>query len=79
MRLQIVDTGTGIAQEDLTRIFSLGFTTKKDGHGFGLHSSALAAKTLGGSLMATSAGPGTGATFSLELEVKASDFAEIKS
>jgi PAS domain S-box-containing protein len=79
VRLQIVDTGTGIAQEDLTRIFSLGFTTKKDGHGFGLHSSALAAKALGGSLMATSAGPGTGATFSLELEVNTSDFAEIKS
>jgi signal transduction histidine kinase len=68
--VHITDTGTGIAQENLTRIFSLGFTTKKKGHGLGLHTSALAAKTMGGSLSASSEGPGTGATFSLELDVK---------
>ncbi len=65
----VQDTGTGIAAENLTRIFSHGFTTKKTGHGFGLHSSALAASGMGGSLAALSDGPGTGATFVLELPV----------
>ncbi len=48
-------------------VFQLGSTTKKDGHGFGLHASALAAKELGGSLTCQSAGPGQGTTFTLEL------------
>jgi signal transduction histidine kinase len=68
--LQVQDNGVGIAPEDLTRIFAFGFTTKKDGHGFGLHASALAAKELGGSLKAHSDGPGLGATFTLELPVR---------
>ena len=68
-RVQIyaTDNGTGIAPENLTRIFSFGFTTKVTGHGFGLHSSALAAKEMGGSLQVQSDGPGKGATFVLEL------------
>jgi len=65
--VEIRDTGMGIAAEDLTRIFSHGFTTRKDGHGFGLHSSAIAARELGGSLLAESDGPGHGAVFILEL------------
>jgi PAS domain S-box-containing protein len=65
--LSVIDTGVGIAQENLERIFNHGFTTRKDGHGFGLHSSALAAKELGGMLYAESAGPGQGATFTLTL------------
>ena len=65
----VQDTGTGIAPENLTRIFSHGFTTKKSGHGFGLHSAALAATGMGGSLDVQSDGPGTGATFLLELPV----------
>jgi signal transduction histidine kinase len=65
--LSVIDTGVGIAQENLERIFNHGFTTRKDGHGFGLHSSALAAKELGGMLRAESAGPGQGATFTLTL------------
>jgi signal transduction histidine kinase len=51
----------------MTRIFGFGFTTKKNGHGFGLHSSALAAKELGGSLEAFSEGLGKGATFTLTM------------
>jgi signal transduction histidine kinase len=68
-RLQVIvaDTGEGIAEEHLTRIFAHGFTTKKDGHGFGLHSCVLAAREMGGTLGAASAGPGQGATFTLEL------------
>ncbi len=65
--IDVSDTGVGISQENLTRIFEHGFTTKKDGHGFGLHSGALAANELGGKLTAYSDGPGKGATFSLNL------------
>jgi PAS domain S-box-containing protein len=67
IELNITDNGIGIAPENLTRIFSHGFTTKRDGHGFGLHSGALAAKEMGGSLGAFSEGPGKGATFTLQL------------
>ncbi len=63
----LADTGVGIAPEHLTKIFNHGFTTKKDGHGFGLHSGANAAKEMGGTLTAYSAGPGQGAEFTLEL------------
>jgi signal transduction histidine kinase len=65
----VEDTGVGIAPENLTRIFAHGFTTRVHGHGFGLHSSALAAKEMGGTLAAASAGPGHGARFTLELPV----------
>jgi C4-dicarboxylate-specific signal transduction histidine kinase len=67
VRIAVRDTGYGIAPENMTRIFSHGFTTKTDGHGFGLHSGALAAQELGGSLQVTSDGPGRGAVFTLEL------------
>ncbi|TDU63187.1 HAMP domain-containing protein [Prosthecobacter fusiformis] len=67
VQISIIDNGVGIASENLTRIFQHGFTTKKDGHGFGLHSGALAARELGGNLTAYSAGIGRGATFTLEL------------
>jgi two-component system, NtrC family, sensor kinase len=63
----IADNGTGIAPENLTRIFSHGFTTRKGGHGFGLHSAALAAKQMKGRLNAASEGVGCGAVFTLEL------------
>ena len=61
------DTGAGIPAENLTRIFSHGFTTREHGHGFGLHSAALAAQQMAGSLSAQSDGPGKGAAFTLEL------------
>jgi signal transduction histidine kinase len=51
------------------RLFVHGFTTRKKGHGFGLHSCALAAKEMGGAITAHSDGPGKGATFTLELPV----------
>jgi len=65
--LSVTDNGIGIEPENLTRIFRHGFTTRKSGHGFGLHSGALAAKQLGGSLTVDSAGPGCGAAFTLVL------------
>jgi signal transduction histidine kinase len=69
VRIGVTDTGVGIASENLEKIFCHGFTTKKDGHGFGLHSSAQAAKEMGGNLLVNSEGPGKGATFTLELPV----------
>ncbi len=65
--IEVHDTGEGISAENLTRIFQYGFTTKEDGHGFGLHSGANAAREMGGLLSVASAGPGRGATFTLEL------------
>ncbi len=67
VKILVEDNGIGIAQENLSRIFAHGFTTKKDGHGFGLHSAALAATETGGALSAHSEGPGRGAIFTLEL------------
>ncbi|HEX9047577.1 MAG TPA: ATP-binding protein, partial [Verrucomicrobiae bacterium] len=68
-RIRIIaeDNGVGIVPENLTRIFSHGFTTRENGHGFGLHSGALAAREMGGSLTVHSDGPGCGAVFTLEL------------
>ncbi len=63
----VIDNGVGIPAENLARIFNHGFTTKKDGHGFGLHSGANAAKEMGGKVSVHSDGPGCGATFTLEL------------
>ena len=63
--LRVQDNGVGIPTENLTRIFAHGFTTRANGHGFGLHIGALNARELGGSLVAASEGPGRGATFTL--------------
>ena len=71
LRFQVSDNGTGINSENLTRIFNHGFTTRKEGHGFGLHASANAAKEMGGTLTAASDGPGCGATFTLDLPAEA--------
>jgi PAS domain S-box-containing protein len=67
IQIDVKDSGPGIANENLSRIFQHGFTTKKTGHGFGLHSSANAATELGGSLVAFSKGIGQGAMFRLTL------------
>ena len=67
VRITIRDNGIGIPAENIARIFSYGFTTRKGGHGFGLHNGANAAKELGGRLSGQSDGPGSGATFTLEL------------
>ena len=68
--ITIADNGTGIAPENLDRVFNHGFTTKKDGHGFGLHSGANAVKKMRGTLTVHSDGPGCGAAFMLDLPVE---------
>lgn len=65
--LRVRDNGIGIAPENVVKIFQHGFTTKKNGHGFGLHSGANAAKEMGGQLRVHSDGLGHGAEFTLEL------------
>jgi PAS domain S-box-containing protein len=69
-RVEVADNGVGISEDNLAKIFSHGFTTKEHGHGFGLHSCALAAEEIGGSLTVHSDGVGKGATFTLELPFK---------
>jgi len=67
VEFEVIDTGIGIPAENLSRIFQHGFTTRPDGHGFGLHSSANAATEMGGTLTGSSEGPGRGARFLLRL------------
>jgi signal transduction histidine kinase len=74
--IMVADNGVGIAPENLTRIFNHGFTTRAEGHGFGLHSGALAARELGGTLTVHSDGVGRGAAFSLELPLYAAETAD---
>ncbi len=70
VQIQVADNGVGIPAENLTRIFNHGFTTRREGHGFGLHSGALAARDLGGTLTVHSDGVDQGAIFTLELPLK---------
>ena len=77
VRISIIDNGVGIPAENMSRLFSHGFTTRQSGHGFGLHSGALAAQELGGTLRAESAGSGQGATFILELPHAPRDAAHV--
>jgi PAS domain S-box-containing protein len=69
IQISIQDNGIGIEEQNLTKLFSHGFTTRENGHGFGLHSGANCAKQMGGSLIATSDGCGLGATFTLTLPI----------
>jgi signal transduction histidine kinase len=67
----VEDNGMGISPENLQKIFQHGFTTRKDGHGFGLHSGAIAARNLGGNVQVHSDGPARGARFTLDLPMRA--------
>jgi NO-binding membrane sensor protein with MHYT domain/two-component sensor histidine kinase len=69
--LEVRDSGAGISATAREHLFEFGFTTKKDGHGFGLHTSAILAKELGGELTGHSDGPGRGAQFVLRLPLAA--------
>ena len=66
VRFEVSDNGVGIRPENLNRIFTHGLKTRRTGHGFALHSGALAARELGATLTARSDGPGTGASFAPE-------------
>ena len=70
LQISVKDEGEGIPAENMTRIFTHGFTTRKEGHGFGLHSCALAAIEMNGRLTAHSDGPGQGALFTLSIPLE---------
>ena len=72
-RIQIIDNGVGMTDDTRSRLFEHGFTTRSNGHGFGLHGSHLAARELGGTLSGNSDGPGCGATFTLEIPLSTGD------
>ncbi|TAJ11901.1 MAG: ATP-binding protein, partial [Planctomycetota bacterium] len=67
VQIDVEDNGAGVAPQHVSQLFRHGFTTKPNGHGFGLHASANAATQLGGRITAHSDGPGRGARFTLEL------------
>ena len=67
LRVTVSDAGPGVNPVHLAQLFTHGFTTKKNGHGFGLHASAIAAREMGGGLSLERAAAGTGAQFTLEL------------
>jgi predicted ATPase/signal transduction histidine kinase len=73
VRIEVRDNGVGISADNLAKIFNHGFTTKKQGHGFGLHNCANAAQQMDGSLTAYSDGPGKGASFVLRMPVEYAD------
>jgi len=75
VRIEVEDNGIGIPPENLERVFHHGFTTRSDGHGFGLHTASNAATEMDGSLGACSAGLGTGATFYLDLPLRENELA----
>jgi signal transduction histidine kinase len=72
----LADNGIGMSKATIERLFSYGFTTKKDGHGFGLHSGMNAAREMGGSLTARSDGPGFGSSFQLDLPIASTGTAD---
>ena len=70
LKITVADNGAGIDPDVMARLFTHGFTTKKTGHGFGLHSSVIAAREMGGALTAHSDGKGCGAAFTLLLPAR---------
>ncbi len=70
VRLSVRDHGVGIDAAEISKLFRHGFTTKPNGHGFGLHSSASAASDLGGTILVNSDGIGSGATFIVEIPAR---------
>jgi signal transduction histidine kinase len=68
VRLQVQDSGSGIPPKVLPRIFEPHFTTKAEGHGFGLATSYRIVTNHGGRIVAESL-PGRGARFTVTLPV----------
>jgi signal transduction histidine kinase len=71
VRIQVADTGPGIAPETLSKVFDPFVTTKSDGTGLGLSISYGIVREHGGTLSVESA-LGRGATFTIELPIEAS-------
>jgi len=74
--LLVTDDGIGILDENIKKIFNHGFTTKADGHGFGLHMSANSMTEMQGSLSVTSPGKDKGASFIVTVPIVKQDIDE---
>ena len=77
VQISITDNGIGISPENLEKVFSQGFTTKANGHGYGLHSCAMTAQVLGGTLNVDSQGDGFGACFRLVIPLSQLELCKI--
>lgn len=66
-RFRVKDNGIGITEENKDKIFQYGFTTKVNGHGYGLHNSVLTVKGMGGDITFKSKGRNQGAEFIVTL------------
>ncbi len=73
LAFSVQDNGVGLSEADQAKLFQLGFTTKADGHGFGLHACANLAGEIGGRITCSSAGPGLGACFTLKIPAARAD------
>jgi NO-binding membrane sensor protein with MHYT domain len=67
IEIQISENGIGVSKSNMNKLFIFGFTTKKTGHGFGLHASALAVNEMGGEIRVDSKGHEKGTTFTIHL------------
>ncbi|MCA2442378.1 MULTISPECIES: sensor histidine kinase, partial [Vibrio] len=74
--IHVIDDGCGIKPENLNRIFSPFYTTKRDGTGLGLSVSQSILSQTGGELKAESEW-GKGSTFSIYLPKKAELLLEV--
>jgi signal transduction histidine kinase len=68
-RVEVADSGPGIKPEHLTRMFEFMFTTKPDGHGFGLSTSHRTVENHGGRITVESK-VGEGARFKIVLPLR---------
>jgi signal transduction histidine kinase len=69
VRVDVTDTGPGIRPENLPRMFEFMFTTKADGHGFGLSTSHRTIQNHGGKISVESP-EGSGAHFVIQLPLR---------
>jgi signal transduction histidine kinase len=68
--MSVEDSGVGIPEEVILNLWRFGFSTKPKGFGFGLHYSANAAREIGATITAQSAGPGKGSQFRVQLPLE---------
>jgi PAS domain S-box-containing protein len=67
----VTDSGIGMPPEVIAKLWQFGYTTKQKGHGYGLHNSANAARSIGASVTANSDGLGKGSCFTLRVPFQA--------
>jgi PAS domain S-box-containing protein len=68
--LEVKDSGQGIPTDKHQKIFTHGYTTKDDGHGFGLHSSAKYMAEMNGKIWVENNVDQSGVTFILQFLLK---------